>query len=293
MTWSTTHLTAPLHSTKPRAETKSGTQLSSNNLKLLSFNIQVGIQTQRYSDYITKSWRHVLPHASRHLNLQRVAEVVKDYDVVALQEVDAGSLRSSNVNQVEYIAQHAGFNHWHIQQNRKLAKIAAHSNGLLSKMPAEMVVDHTLPGLIPGRGAMQVTFGTGDFSLDIIVVHLSLSKKAQIKQLNYLAEMLEHKKYFAVMGDMNCDPVLLAEELDKIGLANIAADHPGPTYPSWKPSKSFDQIVVSDNLSIDRLAVLPDMISDHLPIALEVTLPSELAKSIKARDTIASSNTNS
>ena len=67
-----------------------------DRLKMLSFNIQVGIDTQRYSDYFRKSWRHFLPHAGRHLNLSRIAKLVKDYDVVALQEVDAGATRMTS-----------------------------------------------------------------------------------------------------------------------------------------------------------------------------------------------------
>ena len=31
-------------------------------LRLLSFNIQVGIQTTRYRHYVTNGWKHVLPH---------------------------------------------------------------------------------------------------------------------------------------------------------------------------------------------------------------------------------------
>src|SRR5690606_39819316 len=34
-------------------------------LKLLSFNIQVGINTQRYHHYLTRGWQHLLPHARR------------------------------------------------------------------------------------------------------------------------------------------------------------------------------------------------------------------------------------
>lgn len=74
-------------------------------LRLLSFNIQVGINTERYRHYVTRSWQHLLPHAGRTLNLQRIAGLLADFDLVALQEVDGGSLRSGFVNQVERLAQ--------------------------------------------------------------------------------------------------------------------------------------------------------------------------------------------
>ena len=31
-------------------------------LKLLSYNIQAGVDTRRYHHYFTQSWKHVLPH---------------------------------------------------------------------------------------------------------------------------------------------------------------------------------------------------------------------------------------
>ena len=31
-------------------------------LRLLSYNIQIGIKTRRYGQYLTHSWKHVLHH---------------------------------------------------------------------------------------------------------------------------------------------------------------------------------------------------------------------------------------
>lgn len=57
-------------------------------LKLLSFNIQVGINTQRYHHYLTRGWQHLLPHARRQQTLAQIAQLISEFDVVALQEVD-------------------------------------------------------------------------------------------------------------------------------------------------------------------------------------------------------------
>lgn len=65
-------------------------------LRLLSYNIQVGIGAKRYRDYVTDSWKHVLPHAQIYNNLGHIARAISDFDIVALQEVDAGSLRTSS-----------------------------------------------------------------------------------------------------------------------------------------------------------------------------------------------------
>lgn len=89
-------------------------------LRLLSFNIQVGISTERYRHYVTRSWQHLLPHNGRAGNLQKIGQLLGDFDLVALQEADGGSLRSGYVNQVEHLAHLGAFPYWYQQLNRNL-----------------------------------------------------------------------------------------------------------------------------------------------------------------------------
>ena len=109
-----------------------GTQ-AGQRIRLLSYNVQAGISTARYRHYVTHSWKHVLPHPQRFNNLDRVARLVSDYDVIGLQEVDAGSLRSGYVNLTQYISERAGLPFWYDQTNRRIGRIARHSTGLLSR----------------------------------------------------------------------------------------------------------------------------------------------------------------
>src|SRR5690625_5777175 len=39
--------------------------LEDGHLRLLTFNMQVGIQTSAYHHYLTRSWQHLLPHPQR------------------------------------------------------------------------------------------------------------------------------------------------------------------------------------------------------------------------------------
>ena len=134
-------------------------------LRLLSYNIQAGVYTQRYRQYLTQSWKHVLPHRERLLNLNRIASMIHGYDLVGLQEVDSGSLRSGFVDQTEYLAHRAGFPHWYKQVNRSHGKFAQHSNGLLSRIRHTHIEEHKLPGL-PGRGAIIANYGEYDHDAD-------------------------------------------------------------------------------------------------------------------------------
>jgi 8-oxo-dGTP diphosphatase len=60
-------------------------------LKLLSYNIQVGIATRSRSAYLTHGWKHFLHFPERHRNLDRIAAIMSGYDIVGVQETDAGS----------------------------------------------------------------------------------------------------------------------------------------------------------------------------------------------------------
>jgi len=262
-------------------ETDVLTSNAGNRLKLLSYNIQVGIDSHRYSDYVTQSWRHVLPDSKREKNLIKIALWLSAYDIVALQEVDAGSIRTHFINQIAFLARKGGFPHWHHQQNRYFGKLAAHSNGLLAKRPAEQVVHHRLPGKIAGRGALQATFVYGDCQLLVLSVHLALSSLARQKQLAYICELLLGCRYFVVMGDMNCPQSQAQAEFAKYGLAVKGGNRFQATFPRWNPKHHFDQIWVSENLRIVNCEVVKQGVSDHLPVAMEIEIPEALC-SIKS-----------
>jgi endonuclease/exonuclease/phosphatase family metal-dependent hydrolase len=251
-------------------------------LRLLSYNIQVGIQTRHFADYIMASWQHLLPNQKRLENLHKISQLLKPYDLIALQEVDGGSLRSSYINQVEYLANHAGFPYWYHQCNRNLGKIAQHSNGLLSKIPVHKIINHKLPGLIPGRGAIEAIIGESDEKLHIINAHLSLSKRARNQQVKYLASVITNPTNVIIMGDLNCNSEQLLQQFSLNGIELKSSEddsienNNSPTFPSWQPSRQFDHILVSPSIKIVSQSVLQDPISDHLPVVLEVLLPGSI-----------------
>jgi len=253
----------PPSDTAPRRDT----------LKLLSFNIQVGIRTQAYHHYLTRSWQHLLPHRQRNRTLEQIGRLIRQYDLVALQECDGGSMRSGFVNQVEYLAHQGHFPHWYQQLNRNLGKLAQHSNGVLSRIAPSLVEDHPLPGPIPGRGAILVRLGEGEQSLLIIVLHLSLGARAQDRQLGYVRELVEHHSHVVLMGDMNNPLEHLRQRPAMRGLDLISADETLHTYPSWQPTQALDHILISPSLELRSVRVLDYSISDHRPIAMEIGLP--------------------
>jgi len=246
-------------------------------LQLLSCNILAGGSVGRYRHYVTQSWKQVLPTRSKRGNLDKFAKLLADFDMVGLQEADAGSLRSGFVNQTEYLAEAAEFPYWSHQPNRKVAQFAASSNGLLTRIKPKEVLDYPLPGRIPGRGALWVRFASGDAELVLVVAHLSLGPAARKRQLAFIAELIGKQRHAVLMGDLNCSAH--GEELKALFRQTSLVPptrQPVATYPSWQPRRAIDHILATTSISIEQLWTLPHPVSDHLPLAARVRLPEAL-----------------
>jgi len=247
-------------------------QPARHTLSLLSFNIQTGVETRDFHEYVTKSWKHLLPLRERISNLNRIASLVQSYDLVGLQEVDSGSLRTGFLDQTEYLAHRAGFPYWYRQVNRSLGKIAQHSNGVLSRIRPHSVDEHKLPGL-RGRGAMLVELQTNQEPLLVCIMHLALGKRARRLQLAYISELVGEYSQLVVMGDFNCGTHSreLHELVNSTHLRLPTEDL--KTFPSWRPFRKYDHILISDSLKLKNTRVLEHTHSDHLPICVEIELP--------------------
>lgn len=250
--------------------------ITNKTLRILSYNLQVGIETSRPSQYITGSWKHFIPHTQRLRNLDSAISFIERYDIVGLQETDAGSLRSNYINLTEYLADRARFPHWYHQVNRNLGHIAKHSNGLLSRIRPYQIENIRLPGLIPGRQAILAKYGNEKETLAVFVLHLALGKRARMRQLAMISELVNEYAHAIVMGDLNCkvDSSEMQHLFKQTRLHEpIEELH---TFPSWRPQHHIDHILVTSELEVIKAKPLQHVCSDHLPIMMEVTLPETL-----------------
>ena len=253
-----------------------GETFNHKSLRLLTYNMQVGISSRSFRHYLTRSWQHFLPHRGRMGNLDSIANMLEGFDIVGLQEADGGSIRSGHLNQVQYLAEAAGFPYWYQQLNRNFGKLAQHSNGVLSRLQPSIIEDHKLPGLLPGRGAILLRYGNVAEPLILVVLHLSLGRRAQTDQLAYIKELTADYKHVVIMGDLNscAEQILHLSPLREMELQCPKGTY--NTYPSWCPVSNLDHILVSPSLHIKRAEVVSYALSDHLPVAVEIELPGKI-----------------
>lgn len=251
------------------------------SLRMLSLNIQVGLETRHYRQYVTKAWRHLVPTRGAYANLERIAALAANYDVVALQEADAGSLRTARINQVAHLARLSGLPYWHAAVTRDFGPFAQHCLGILSRWPLRQPQYHALPGMLPGRGALEVGIQLpGHEPLRIIVAHLALSRRARASQLHFLANLAQGECDSLILGDFNCEQRELDEHAG-IQAAGLRSVHAGATFPSWAPTRALDHLLLSPRLVAHNIEVLPLRLSDHLPLSSEIKLPISSENAVK------------
>ncbi|WP_017931148.1 endonuclease/exonuclease/phosphatase family protein [Robiginitomaculum antarcticum] len=239
--------------------------------QLLTYNIQAGIGTGSYGQYLSQVHHQVIHTQTKSRTLGRIANLLMRYDIVCLQEIDLGGRRSGFRNQVERIAEASGHNHFSLQENRVVGKISRHGNAVLSRYKHEDVQDLKLPGSKPGRGALLVKVCADPKPVWVMNVHLSLGIADQMEQVKFIADHAPTNSRLIICGDFNCSassaPVKYLTETLGID-CHTKSKH--KSYPSWNPRKDYDHILTSRSLHSEEVDVLPVRYSDHRPVSLIV-----------------------
>jgi len=243
-----------------------------STVRILTYNTHVCIRASKSSERIRNLWKHVLPSRCKLDNLAMIAGIVSGFDVVGLQESDGGSLRSYFANHTGMLARLARFDHWAELVNRDLY-VARHSIGFLSRHPIVDVQRYRLPSRIPGRGLLVARIDVGGLPLAVAVGHLSLGERDRIRQALAITDIVRGLGCRTVlMGDFNCGASsdVMRFIAERSGLTRAACGI--PTYPSWRPVRDIDHVLVSEGIAVHNARTLQVSVSDHLPVAVDVEL---------------------
>ncbi|MFP4561374.1 MAG: endonuclease/exonuclease/phosphatase family protein [Thiohalorhabdus sp.] len=241
--------------------------MSQTALRLLTYNIQVAIGSRRYRHYVSHGWKYVMPHGQSLHNLDRIAEVLAPFDIVGLQEADGGSFRTAFVDQARYLAASAGFASCQSMITRDFGRFAQHTNSLLSRLPVQAVHEHRLPGAMDGRGVLEARFNLDGRPLSVFITHLALRQRTRMRQVAYLADLVNAVGPSVIMGDFNAKPRSRELQLlcEKAGL-HMSTRPAHATLPSWRPRVAVDHILASPEIVLEEYGPLPELLSDHLPV---------------------------
>lgn len=215
----------------------------------------------------------------------RIADVIAsaEPDVIALQELDVGRVRTGGVDQAHMIAQHLRVSaHFHPALHVEEEK---YGDAILTALPSRLVKAGQLPSFGEPRGAIWVEVAFGSARLQVVNTHFGLRRRERMIQARTLAgddwlgspECSAHPAVLA--GDFNAVPRsraygMLAEGLSKQGLTIPAR----ATFPARFPVLRLDHVFTNPRARILRYDVIDTPLarraSDHLPLLAVVECPA-------------------
>lgn len=249
-------------------------------MKILFLNSEYGMGfTKSKRQYVTGFWRYL---KSGRSSIKKIASLIKlvNPEIVALAEIDSGSVRANFTNQVNFLKQEGGFDTGIFQckyKNRSLKKLPIsrnQGNAILAKRG--LAVSHKFHNLSCGVKCLviEAKFKSG---FRLFLVHLALGQASRAKQIKQLASFLKDSREPIIFaGDFNLlKGFKEIGNLIKEGKLQSANKNHQPTFPSWKPKKELDFFLVSREIKIKSFKVLPDIVSDHLSVLLEFEIDKD------------------
>ena len=241
-------------------------------MKIITYNIQYGMGTASTKGYLNPT---TYIREGKH-SINNICEffLQEKPDIIALQEVDSGSIRSRNRNQIDTMAKVLQMKGqmFSCKYKRLLAKMPVlkkQGNAFLSQIDIEQSRTHYLEH--GNKRAVLIAQANG---ITFLTVHLSIRRKVRLKQVFELAEIINDiDGPVIIAGDFNAQPD--AKEI-QIFLSETKLTHSNQdfTYPSWKPKKKFDYIFTSPEITVKKSRVLDIEHSDHKPLLIEIEHPS-------------------
>jgi endonuclease/exonuclease/phosphatase family metal-dependent hydrolase len=246
-------------------------------LRLLTLNVAHGRRTGPH--------QALLRNLVLERNLRDIALAVRRLgpDVVALQEADGPSAWSGNFDHVATLARLAELADYYRGEHNPfgLGRFRLSSGtALLARLPLVEPTSQRF-GLSwrDTKGFVVATVTVpqwGGFELELVSVHLDfLTPAVRRKQIAHLVEALgERRRPRVLLGDLNCcwhrEPRSMRLLTEALGLRAFAPQAQVPTFPSTRPRRRLDWILVSPELEFARYRTLPAPLSDHLAVLADV-----------------------
>jgi endonuclease/exonuclease/phosphatase family metal-dependent hydrolase len=223
----------------------------------------------------------------------RIVELIRliQPDIVALQEVDEGAVRSRGDRQAALIAGELGMEYRFLPTLE--IKGGHYGLALLSRHPMLVVKEEILTeedrrrGREP-RGAIWSAISIGKITVQVFALHLGLSRWERDRQADAVlgSGWLLHPACTGpviLMGDLNTGPRSAVYRRISRHLTDAQKSagrrEPAKTWPSRFPLFRLDHIFVSSTISVPRVEVprAPGYreASDHLPVIADMEIAED------------------
>ena len=251
-------------------------------VKLITYNIEYCEGMEGIWYQYLQLWKIFFP--PKNLERRMVAALHKlKPDILALIEVDIGSLRSRGEDEVRFLEEKLGLTNFVEKVKYPLKgwlKLFHHipilnkqANALVSRFPFTKVRYHVFHEGTK-RMIIEATVKCPN-PVTLLAAHLALGKKTRAKQIKELINIVNRiKNPVILMGDFNTfnGEQEIKDLLKKTHLKDlISLDKKSIplTEPAWHPTRRLDYILTSPQVKVKKYSVLKFHFSDHLPLMID------------------------
>jgi len=234
-------------------------------LRVMQFNIHAGVS--RFGG----------------VGLTRIAAEIRAAhpDVVSLNEVDSGTVRSGRADEAAYLGHATGL---HAIYGPNLRYDGGRfGNAILSRFPIRETHNTRLPGhpRSEPRGILEAELRVGHRTVSFSSVHLSQGGRGagqRVRQAEAIARVVRNSaRPTIVAGDLNSRPTDLPVRILRQYLLDAqeqGGTGPGLTVPEGAPRSRIDYILYDNDFAAvpDSTRVLPSGSSDHRSVWTELVL---------------------
>lgn len=213
------------------------------------------------------------------VDLDRTISVIREVapDILILNEVDQGNIRTWFAMQAKEVAEALNMNYFFSPTEGT----TNYGNAVLSRTPIKESFGVDLPVVEDGirqRGAAVIVTSIGDREFMVVGTHLGLGGSTQLKaELDAVHDIYKSRNYPTIIGgDFNKTLSQLRtaapEFIEELGSVNNQIGVNLKTYPSNTPTMQIDYILASSEFQTKSAEVKTSEASDHLPIIAELKL---------------------
>ena len=258
--------------------------IKKDSIKIISYNIHFG-------SGVEENYMKEANGQERYKYLNQVADIIKEADIVALQEVDVAVPRSHFINELEYLMKKSGMNYAFFAPNWNLKFPFLENPFYFSKFQTGLVTLSKLPfestKLVQFEKPKNVRLSHKIFSLwrtmpvveinlngeriKILNVHLEdRFKSDRISQAEQISTLVS-ESFTIALGDFNALATNLEDPtINIIKNSGMEQNLQDLTFPANNPDRKLDYIFTTKDLTVINSKVIKTEASDHLPIYSEI-----------------------
>jgi endonuclease/exonuclease/phosphatase family metal-dependent hydrolase len=240
-------------------------------LKIMNWNIMwgLGYPTSKINQLFKgMSYFH---NTNSSKTIDKIEVIINELkpDILTLQEIDNGSKRNYGFNQAQALSSKTGMTYYEYGAEKNWFNYFNDGNCLMSKDAPLGVTIEPLPYKLEKRNAIFADYEVNNKKFTVITTHLGAhkaNKDERLKQMIFLTDKINKiKNAIVLIGDFNCEPDSDAFQylLANTKLKQVINDK---TYPAYDAQKTFDNIVISEGITVKEAKILNVKESDHFPV---------------------------